>query len=345
MGRDLLTRPYGRFYYLPLELARLGHQVEVITFNYQRVPDETYQRDGLRWHSISLATMPNRWWNNACDVAQRYRPHWVIGCSDILYAIVAQRLATRLHSRLAIDAYDNFEAYMPLAKPLHWWWRRVVAAADLVTVAGPSLQRLLGRKRSGRPPVIVPMAPDPTGFYAMDRFRARARLGLDPTQRFVGYAGSIYRSRGIDQFFAAYELLQQQLPDVAMLLSGRLERGIKLPRRAHYLGYVDDRLMPTVINSLEAMAVLNRPSSFGHYSYPIKLYEAMQCGVPVVASRTQSTAWILEQFPDMLVEPNQPQMLARALLDALTLGRVDYGRLASWADGARDYDVALNALT
>lgn len=46
---------------------------------------------------------------------------------------------------------------------------------------------------------------------------------------------------------------------------------------------------------------MNTPGAFGDYSYPIKLYEAMACGRPVVASRTASTAWVLRDFPDRLV--------------------------------------------
>ncbi len=47
---------------------------------------------------------------------------------------------------------------------------------------------------------------------------------------------------------------------------------------------------------LDMVAVMNTPGAFGDYSYPIKLYEAMACGRPVVASRTASTAWVLRNF-------------------------------------------------
>ncbi|ANX03477.1 hypothetical protein PG2T_04240 [Immundisolibacter cernigliae] len=46
---------------------------------------------------------------------------------------------------------------------------------------------------------------------------------------------------------------------------------------------------------------MNTPGAFGDYSYPIKLYEAMACGRPVVAARTASTAWVLRDFPGRLV--------------------------------------------
>ena len=58
--------------------------------------------------------------------------------------------------------------------------------------------------------------------------------------------------------------------------------------------------MPTLVNSLDIMLVLNLPSKFGNYSYPAKLYEAMNCRIPVVAGKTKSVEWILREFPEML---------------------------------------------
>lgn len=81
--------------------------------------------------------------------------------------------------------------------------------------------------------------------------------------------------------------------------------------------------MPAPYQALHVVAVMNTPGAFGDYSHPIKLYAAMACGRPVVASRTASTAWVLRDFPDRLVAPGDAAALAGALVSALDLGAVD----------------------
>ncbi len=86
------------------------------------------------------------------------------------------------------------------------------------------------------------------------------------------------------------------------------------------------------MNSIDVLAVPNKLSSFGHYSHPIKIYEAIACGIPIVATRTKSTQWILRSYPSSLVTPGKLDEFVESLSAALTLDKINYDELPSWKD-------------
>ena len=170
---------------------------------------------------------------------------------------------------------------------------------------------------------------------------ARARLGLPGDAPLVAFGGGVHPSRDLDTLFRAVEIARRQCPQLKLVLSGRRFRGVELPADALWLGYLPDDAMPTLYQAVDVVAVMNTPGAFGDYSYPIKLYEAMACGRPVVASRTDSTAWILRDHPQRLVKPGSPDALAAALLRALQEKTVAYGALPTWTGNADMLEAAL----
>ncbi len=144
--------------------------------------------------------------------------------------------------------------------------------------------------------------------------------------------------------FDAMTRLRPQRPDSRLVLTGRRSAGVKVPADALWLGYLPDADMPALYQALDAVAVMNTPSAFGDYSYPIKLYEAMACGRPVVASRTASTAWVLRDFPDRLVAPGDAAALAGALAAALDLGAMDYGAQPDWGASGAELEAAMRRI-
>lgn len=343
-GRDLFTRPYGRFFHLPRLLAQAGHEVCIFLLSYRNDPPVSIERDGIRWISESVRPFgPGRYFRRAREIVEDLRPDWVVGFSDTYYGILAVHLGNRYGIRSAVDAYDNFESYIPWLTPLHRLWRKAVRDATTVTAAGPQLAELLQESRPGRPVHIVPMAADPHGFAPMDREVCRRRLSLPFDSPLVGYCGSIYRNRGVQLLFDAFEDLRKKDGNVRLILSGRKDRGLRLPVYAHWLGYLPDGDVPYLLNAMNVLVVINQLSSFGRYSYPAKLYEAMGCRIPVVAAATGPAAWILNHEEENLAQPENHSDLRRKIEHLLSRGRIDYGEINTWEKSAHEFMTTLRA--
>ena len=352
-GRDLLSRPFGRFYHLPVALAKQGHDVTVLVLNYtNEVPEEKFS-DGVTWLSESVRPVlakggPLAFLRRAQRLIDEQRPDCVIAFSDTWYGIAGEWLASRNGIPCVIDAYDNYESYIPWAKPLHWAWRRACRRAVAVTAAGPDLLELMRPGGSPGLRAVVPMAADP-GFRPMDRKECRAALGLPLDATLVGYAGSLHRSRGIETLFEVIREMSSRLDNVRLVVSGPRQRGVEIPAdvRAHVidLGFVPDEKVAVVLNSLDVALVVNRDSAFGRYSYPVKLYEAMACGVPVVAANVPGSAWILRDHPELLARPEDPRDFAAKAIAAIGRGRMGYAEISTWEASAGVLEDLLGQVT
>jgi glycosyltransferase involved in cell wall biosynthesis len=296
---------------------------------------------GMKWITESVfPTGPLAYIQRAERLVKEYKPDWIVGFSDTYYGILAAWLGERYRIGSVIDAYDNYESYIPWLKPLHHLWRKAIAEATLITAAGPHLAELLLLSRQDKKAWAIPMASDP-GFCPMEKKTCRKELGLPLDKKIVGYCGSLYRNRGVEVMFRAFEILRSEHTDVDFVLTGRREKGLSLPKTVCHLGYLPDRLIPLFLNSLDVLVIANRLSDFGNFSYPVKLYEAMSCRVPVVATDTGPARWILGNREQFLAAPEDPLDLARRTRALLSLGRAAYGYANTWEHSSELFERAL----
>lgn len=340
--RDLIERPYGRFYHLPVALAARGHDVCVLLCSHRRLPALEVERGGVAWSSHDIRALGFRQYLRCVeDAAASFNPDWIVGVSDAWYGWLAHVLTRRIGARLAVDAYDNYEAYMPWNLPLHWQWHRAIRAADCVTAAGPQLAELLGRyRRNGQLTAIVPMAADPA-FVQHDRATARAALKLPMDAPLIGYSGSWAKNRGTDVLLEAYRTIRNRIPAARLVLTGRPPAHALAEPGVIALGYLPDAQLPLALSALDVACVITADTSFGRYSYPAKLCEAMACGIPVVATATEPVRWMLQNDTRFLAPINDAHALAERTLAWLDTNRAAYPSLPAWPDSAQQFETAL----
>ncbi len=146
---------------------------------------------------------------------------------------------------------------------------------------------------------------------------------LPANRRIVLYAGTFEVYQGLDILLDAFALVQPACPDALLVMVGGAAAQVQSVReRARALGIEDDVIllerMPQamVARYTESADVLVSPRSDGTNT-PLKIYEQLASGVPLVATNILSHTQVLDERVAFLVEP-EPESMARGLQQALT---------------------------
>jgi glycosyltransferase involved in cell wall biosynthesis len=325
MNQDLIDNRYGRFRELPLALATAGHDVTGICLSY-RTRDEGRSDDVLNnkqviWHTLNFKRLlpwnSISYWQTIDSIGKNFRPDIIWACSDAFHAILGVHIAKRLETSLVIDLYDNFESFPATHIPgMTSAFRRALCHADGITCVSHPLARYIHVTSASKVPIKVIENAVPEGiFYPMDRTRCRRELKLPQNGIFIGMAGAISKSRGIETLFRAFEILARKQPNVHLVLAGTCDKGLRLPQnsRVHYLKMLPMNKVPVFLSSLNVSVICNRESAFGKYCFPQKFYESVACGLPVVAAATGSMLELLKDKPECLFEPENVDDLVATL--------------------------------
>ena len=348
MAKDLIDDHFGRFWELPFELARLGHEIKGLTLSYRRRAEgESMEGDGanrlqVAWSSVNLmhGYLPQieRYVRRALQIARQFRPDIIWSCSDAYHAIFGRWLAKRVNARHVIDLYDNFEAFSASKLPgILPAFRRAVKAADGVTAFSSRLAGHVERSYQRTKAIaVIENGIRKDIFRPRDKKLCRQRLGLPSSSIIIGTAGALDKSRGIETLFEAYQALTREMDDLHLALAGPRNSRLTIPRgaRVHDLANLPHDNVPEFLNTLDLAVICYRDSPQGQMSFPQKAYEIVACRTPFVAARVGSMIEVLDKYPDCLFEPENPVSLAQAIQRQLKQKTIVETSVPSWNDSA-----------
>jgi len=162
-------------------------------------------------------------------------------------------------------------------------------------------------------------------FTPMDSKDCRQGLNLDPSFRYVGFVGTLFKYQGIDTLIDCSHQVISNVPEARFLIVGDGEMKIEWIERVEKLGLKDFFKFPGQVPYAEvplfinAMTVCTAPfkANRGETS-PLKIFDYFACGKPVVSSDIPSIhRLLLDSQAAILVPSDDPVSLAEALSDIL----------------------------
>lgn len=171
----------------------------------------------------------------------------------------------------------------------------------------------------------------------IDRCRVKEEMGIDNDYNVVLYIGWLCRGHGADILMKAIPLVRERLSSIAFLIVGdgplknwmiRYSSWNGLDNCCFFVGSVPHEYVPTLIAVADVgVAPYSREDS--RYLSPLKIFEYLAGGVPVVASNSGTCAEVLSELgEDFLFVPDDEKSLANKILQALLDKRLakEYGK-------------------
>jgi glycosyltransferase involved in cell wall biosynthesis len=140
--------------------------------------------------------------------------------------------------------------------------------------------------------------------------------------RFVVYAGTLEPYQGIDFLLEAFKKVAAAIPDVSLLIVGGDKKQVQFYKNLASKNGLKDKIIFTgCLSQLQANQYLNLASvlvspRLEGTNTPLKIYEQLASGVPLVATNIYAHAQVLNDHVAYLVDP-QPANMARGILEAL----------------------------
>lgn len=137
--------------------------------------------------------------------------------------------------------------------------------------------------------------------------------------RYICYTGSLYRWKGVDILISS----MRYLPDEHLLIVGGGERLNELKEfakqedvleRVKFTGFVPHSAIPEYLQQAKIVVLPNIMDGPSKFSSPLKLFEYMACGIPIVASDIPVFREVLVNGGNaILFEPGNPKALAKSI--------------------------------
>jgi glycosyltransferase involved in cell wall biosynthesis len=209
--------------------------------------------------------------------------------------------------------------------------KSVLKRADrILTVSKETMKYVLRLGADKTKTSVMYNGVDTNCFRSAKKGESREKLGLPKNRTIIFSVRRLVYKNGLDTLIESAAIVARNNPDILFVVAGKgpskqlIEDHIKelgIEENTKLTGFVPDELLPVYYNAADYFVL---PSASGE-GLPLVLFEAMACGLPVIATAVGGTPEIIEHMKNgVLVPPMNPEAMAEALLKLLAkeeLGR------------------------
>ena len=195
----------------------------------------------------------------------------------------------------------------------------------VITERLSELYRELGVEKEGL--LVASDAVDIERFSGADPVGIRKDLQLPEDTRIVCYTGNLYRWKGVHTL----ALSEMHLPpDCHIIIVGGSAADHNITEFKEFIesegienvtvtGFIPHDRIPGYLADTDVLVLPNsaQETMSREYTSPLKLFEYMASGKPIVASDLPSLREVLNEDNALLVEPDDPRILARGIMQLL----------------------------
>ena len=239
----------------------------------------------------------------------------------LLHAIFRVPYVHDVHSDLVNVLGDyGFGRRHPVVLFTRWVERHILAGAKAVIVVFPGLVAGVTAKAPGKAVHVIHCWPLARRADPVLSDKLRDEWGED--RPVILYTGSFEPYQGLPLLLEAMAAVRDSLPEALLVLvGGRPEQVAEVTQQAERLGLAERvictglRLPDEVPSYLAAADILVSPRRDG-INTPLKVYDYLRAGKPIVATRTASHLQVLDDQCAALAD-STPQAFAAALVAVL----------------------------
>ena len=173
--------------------------------------------------------------------------------------------------------------------------------------------------------VVTPSGTNTQLFYPRNKLECRFFLNLDLKSKYIGFVGSLLKHQGVNKLIQAAPKILNSSSDCKFIIIGEGPMKEKWITMVQHQGLTSSFLFTGQIKYedvaiwLGAMDICVAPflKEAGLRS-PVKLFDYMACGKPVVASKIPGSTCMFEDSGAVkLIKPEEPEILADAIIDLI----------------------------